>query len=238
MTRPFSVPDLESLSELARAFAKAYPALAPRLAETSFDPDVERLLEAFAHLTEHVRKLVDDSAPVAAQFFADLLAPELARPFPAATILEFSPSPLGVRRFVPEGAEVESAPIDGTPCRFRAWSAFAILPWSVDDARVTWSPTEGQSLEVSFSAANDGFSLGNTLDSLFPLRLHWGGDSRAAMTLLLFLRCHLVAIELRVGESDSWLPLGSQVMPWGFSSEESLLPREPFEHPGLRLLRE
>ena len=236
MVRAFS-PDLEALSELAASFARAYPALAPRLAEPSADPDVERLLDAFSYLTEQVHRLLDAGAPAAAQFFADMLAPELARPFPAATILELTPPQKGGRMTIAPGMEVASVPVDGTPCRFRAWSAFDVVPWSIEDARIGWSTSEGQSLDLTLLASNESASPAGLLASLFPLRVHLGGDSRAALTLLLYLRCHLTDIELRV---DGGLPrsLGSSVRPWGLLAEHALLPPEPFEHPGLRLLRE
>jgi type VI secretion system protein ImpG len=238
MARAFS-PDLDALSELAASFARAYPALAPRLAEKSADPDVERLLDAFSYLTERIHQLLDAGSPTAAQFFADMLAPELARPFPAATIVELAPPKQGGRIAVPPGAEFESIPVDGTPCRFRAWSAFEIVPWSVEDARVAWSPEAGQSLDLVLRASNESASPGGLLASLFPLRLHLGGDSRAALTLLLFLRCHLTDIELRIGgEGGTTRSLGKSVRPWGLLAEQALLPPEPFEHPGLRLLRE
>jgi len=238
MARGFS-PDLEALSELAASFARAYPALAPTLAESSADPDVERLLDAFSYLTEQVHRLLDAGAPVAAQFFADMLAPELARPFPAATILEVSPPKQGGRITVPPGVEVESVPVDGTPCRFRTWSAFDVVPWSIEDARIGWSASEGQSLDLTLLASNENASPDGLLASLFPLRLHLGGDSRAALTLLLYLRCHLVDVELRF-DGDGGLPrsLGKSVRPWGLLAEQALLPPEPFEHPGLRLVRE
>lgn len=229
MPRAFS-PDLDALSELAASFARAYPALAPRLAERSADPDVERLLEAFTYLTERIHEIVDSGSPTAAQVFGDLLSPELARPFPCATVVEIA-APRTDRITVPAGAEFDSIPIDGTRCRFRAWSSFDLVPWVLDDARIAWSTAEGQSINLSLRSTG-GFGL----SSLFPLRLHLSGDSRAALTLLLFLRCHLAEIALVVG--DKTFPLGKAIRAWGLRADEALLPPEPFEHPGLRLLRE
>ena len=229
-------PDLEALNDLAVRFARAYPALAPRLAESSGDPDVERLLDAFAYLTEQVHGLLDAAAPAAAQYFAELLTPELSRPFPAASILELAPPKRGGRTSIVPGMEVESIPLDGTACRFRAWSAFDHVPWTIDDARIGWSAAEGQSLDLTLLPSNDGAFPDGLLASLFPLRVHLAGDSRAASTLLLYLRTHLTDIELRVGD-ESW-SLGKATRSWGLRADEALLPPEAFEHPGLRLVRE
>jgi|GEM_PF-312619 len=235
MPGPFS-PDLRALSELAASFARAYPALAPRLAEVSADPDVERLLEAFTYLTERVHRLIDAGSPAAVHHFASLLTPELARPFPSATVLELSP-PRERRIHVPAGAEFDSRPVDGTPCRFRAWSPFDLTPWSVEDARVVWSSSEGQALEISLRAA--ARSVEGLTASPFPLRVHLGGDAATAQTLLLFLRTHLVEVQAwPVGAPSSAVTIARRVTPWGLSTDQPLLPPEPFEHPGLRLLRE
>jgi type VI secretion system protein ImpG len=236
MARAFQ-PDLESLSKLAQSFARLFPAVAPRLAERSADPDVERLVEAFAYLTERVHVLLDGTAPTAAQFFTELLLPELSRPFPAATVLEVA-APRGARVAVAEGAEFDSVPVDGSPCRFRAWSAFDLVPWSVEDARVAWSAAEGQTLEVTLRSS-DANAAAMALASLFPLRLHFTGDARTALTLLLFMRCHLASAELRVvAPEETSVPLSKSVRPWGLRADEALLPPEPFEHSGIRLLRE
>jgi len=236
MFRP-SPADLASLSELARAFARAYPSLAPHLSEPSRDPDVERLLDAFSSLTEHVHRLVDEGAPRAAQVFADLLAPELTRPFPASTIVAFDPPREGGRVQVQAGAEVESVPVDGTPCRFTAWSAFDVVPWALARARTAWNRDEGQTLSLSLEATS--VAPEGLVASLLPLRLHLSRDTHAGRTLLLFLRCHLSAVELRIGgEGGRCIALGGTVRPWGLLSHEALLPPEAYEHPGLRLLRE
>ena len=238
MARSFH-PDLDALSELAKAFSRAYPALAPRLAERSADPDVERLIDAFSYLTEHVHRVVDESAPVAGQFFGDLVAPELSRPFPAATIVELAPPKEGGRSTFEAGCEMESIAVEGTHCPFRAWSSFEVVPWSVEDARIAWSPSEGQSLELDLTASNETAFRDEVVGSLFPLRAHLAGDSRAAMSLSLFLRCHLRQVELRIGgDENDWIPLGATVNPWGLATEHALLPPEPHEHPGFRLLRE
>lgn len=232
-------PDLAALADLARSFARAYPALAPRLSEASADPDVERLLDAFAYLTEHVHRVLDEGAPAAAQLFGDVLSPELDRPFPASAIVELSAPRFGGRVTVGAGAEMESAPIDGTRCRFRAWSSFDVVPWSVERAEVVWSPRDGHVLELALEASTSSGYPADWLASLLPLRLYLSADSQAARTLLLYLNCHLESIELAAsGGEGASLGLGNRVRPWGLASHEALLPPEPFEHPGIRLLRE
>ncbi|MCL2778305.1 MAG: type VI secretion system baseplate subunit TssF [Polyangiaceae bacterium] len=225
---------LQSIENLAESFARAYPALAPHLSERSSDPDVEHLLEAFALLSHRIHRIIDGSSSASAVSFGELLSPELVRPFPAATILEIeAPSK---RISVPEGAEFDSLPVEGTHCRFRASAKFALTPWTVENAIVNWSPNSGQTLNITLRISTQK-APENLFASLFPLRLHLTGDSRVARTLVLFLRHHLQQIELEIGKTVVAIRKES-LRAWGLAPEEALLPCEPFEHHGLRLLRE
>ena len=109
------------------------------LAERSGDPDVERLLEGVAFLTGRVRQKLDDELPQAIQGIAQLLFPDLVRPMPAAAILELVPLPtvLRERLVVPAGTEFASVKVDGTPCIFRSSTDCELMPWVIDDVRVT-----------------------------------------------------------------------------------------------------
>ncbi|MCL2725581.1 MAG: type VI secretion system baseplate subunit TssF [Polyangiaceae bacterium] len=227
--------NLQTLEDLAESFARAFPALAPRLAERSEDPDVEHLLEAFSFLADRVHHIIDGGSSRTALSFGELLSPELARPFPAATILELAPP--RERILVPEGAEFDSLSVEGTRCRFRASAAFDLVPWQIENVSVNWSGSRGQTLDLRLRTSGQEAPESGVLASLFPLRLHLAGDSRAALTLLLFLRHHLQDAELEIGKSVVSFRKES-VRAWGLAPDETLLPCEPFEHHGLRLLRE
>ena len=219
-----------ALSELAASFARAYPALAPRLAEASSDPDVERLLEAFTYLTERVHRLIDAGSPAAAQYFADLLAPELSRPFPSATILAVTATRPAFSR--PRGCRVRHS----LACRRHAVplscvvSVRSSLP-ACGDARIVWSAAEGQAWELS--AAIVGRPSEGRVASLFPLRLHLGGDARIASTLLLFFRTHLVDVRASlVGSPATAVTIAKRVRPWGLAADEPLLRQSHSSIPG------
>ena len=224
---------------LAGAFARAYPAIADRLAEQGTDPDVARLVDGFEYLTARVERVLDATSARAATHFAELLAPEILRPFPSATVLELSPATAGararVRVEVPAGAEFDSVDVGGARCRFRANSAFAIVPWRVDAVRAGWDAERGASLAVTLVVADLPAPL--AVQSLFPLRLHVSGEPHAASAILLFFQQHLEDVELDLGTGTRSLGKAS-LRPWGLATDEALLPREPLEHPGIRLLRE
>jgi type VI secretion system protein ImpG len=219
----------------AEAFARAYPALADRLAQPSRDPELERLVEGFSTLAQRVERVIEATSLRAVASFAEVLAHEVLRPFPSASILELTPlaSHRPARASVAAGAEFESVPVEGTRCRFRAHAPFTLVPWRVTEAKLAWSASDGQSLEVG--VAPIGMALAGEWP--LPLCLHFAGEPRHAFQLLAWIHQHLVGVELDV--NGRVLPLGRDaVRPWGLRREEALLPVEPLEHPGLRLLRE
>ncbi len=232
-SRAASRPDLSALAELAASFARAYPTLATRLASPSADPDVERLLEAFADLAERVHRGLDADATRTAQFFSELSMPELARPLPSATVVEVTTT--GHERVaISGGCEFESIPMDGTRCRFRAACSFDVVPWTLEQAEITWSADAGQELVLWLRSTAPA-----ALSSFLPLRLYLAGDPRVARSLLLYLRCHLAGTELRARrDPELRLDLGTAVRPWGLTASDALLPAETDEHPGYRLIRE
>ncbi|MEQ9323904.1 MAG: type VI secretion system baseplate subunit TssF, partial [Polyangiaceae bacterium] len=130
--------ELTYLRELGQEFASAYPAIAPMLAETGGDPDVERLLEGVAFLTGKLRQKIDDELPEVIHSVAALLFPHYVRQIPATSIVEFAPLPNVVREkvLVARGAEVGSVPVEGVSCRFRTTQDVELLPLSVEDVRL------------------------------------------------------------------------------------------------------
>ncbi|WP_394832187.1 type VI secretion system baseplate subunit TssF [Pendulispora rubella] len=267
MSHDFS-RELEAIASLSKAFAAAHPALAPGLAAPSDDPDVERLIDGFQYLVQQVEELIDSAAKRAADPFAEILSPELLRPFPCAAILEMAAADRPTD--VPAGTEFLSIPVEGVRCPFRAFAASRVVPWEVADAKLVWgqerpgtaapsrqdqpgTPSQarqdhpgtasqarpgGQSLRVVFRRRTQ--TPHETLASLFPLRLHLAGEPRSSFGLLLALST-VESIEITAGESPQSPSLrlpGTALRMWGVDADEALLPPEPWEHAGFRLVRE
>src|SRR5512140_2711483 len=83
--------ELQFLRGMGKEFAAAYPSVAGLLAERGGDPDVERLLEGFAFLAARIRERLDDAVPELVHQLAEILVPQLVRPIPSATVVEFLP---------------------------------------------------------------------------------------------------------------------------------------------------
>lgn len=212
--------------DAAEAFAKAHPATADRLTQKGVDPDVERLVEGFAYLATKIESVLDSTAEDAALHSTELLAPELLRPFPSATIVEVSPGDAPIAD-VAAGAEFASVTVDGSRVRFVAHAPFTLSSRRVEGVKLGWSKKhETQTLDVVLSETRFSPRREN-------LRLHISSELQTSLSLIAWLDQHLDGIE--IGETEL---SPSAVRLWGLRPEEALLPSEPLEHPGYRLLRE
>src|SRR5579862_2635998 len=117
--------DVRDLMASAERFGAGLPALAGALAQPTTDAPLERVREGLFYLgaacTDRVRELEAEGQ----RALADVVAPDLLRPFPAATILEFSVEKAARR--VPAGAEVMTS--GPRPCRFRTIGELRVAPW-------------------------------------------------------------------------------------------------------------
>lgn len=232
--------ELNYLREMGREFSNAYPALAPMLADRGGDPDVERLLEGFAFLTGRVREKLDDELPELMSTVSQLLFPQLIRPLPATSILEFQPLLSAVRdkRVVPRGTEVESVAIDGTRCRFRTTSDCSVAPLQLSKVTLQDASAGKQELRIELQVLQPG-----DLAQHLPKRLsfHLAGEPRDGLALLAHLAENVeevVVFDLAKGVDSGVVLPARSFRPCGFDDDEALLPRIETAFPGFRLLQE
>lgn len=83
--------ELDYLRQLGKLLAQEKPYLARFLAEKEGDPDVERLLEAFAFLSGGLRQKLEDEFPEFTHGLINMLWPNYLRPVPAMTVIEYQP---------------------------------------------------------------------------------------------------------------------------------------------------
>ena len=144
--------ELSFLRELGPEFAKAYPTLAPFLAEPGSDPYVERLFEGVAFLTGRIRQKLDDELPELTHTLTGLLWPHYLRPIPAFTMMEFQPLPQMLREpaLIPRGTTVDSVPVEGTVCHFRTCYDVQMLPLKLVDVQIETPIADPMRLRVGF----------------------------------------------------------------------------------------
>ena len=83
--------ELDYLRQLGKLLAEDKPYLARFLAEKEGDPDVERLLEAFAFLSGGLRQKLEDEFPEFTHGIIRMLWPNYLRPIPSMTVVEYKP---------------------------------------------------------------------------------------------------------------------------------------------------
>lgn len=240
MFNKYYADELAFLREMGREFSQAHPDAAHFLAEAGSDPDVERLLEGFAFLTGRLRQKLDDELPEITHSLMSLLWPHYLRPIPSMTMLQFNPKRQKVlgRQTIPAGTEVDSVPVEGTPCRFGTCCEVDMYPLDLD--RVDFN------LSAAPPSMTFGFRLwdGAVISAmgLERLRFHLHGDPSATQLLYLWLQRHLKSIKVRAFDetgTERAYPLSQDALkPAGFEEEDSLLPYPGFSFPGFRLLQE
>ncbi len=83
--------ELDYLRQLGKLLAQEKPYLARFLAEKEGDPDVERLMEAFAFLSGGLRQKLEDEFPEFTHGLINMLWPNYLRPVPAMAVIEYRP---------------------------------------------------------------------------------------------------------------------------------------------------
>lgn len=131
--------ELRYLHELGNDFAQDNPQLARLLGKGGSDPDVERLMEAFAFLTAKLRLKLEDDLPELTHPMLQLLWPNYLRPLPSATIIQFTPRKQALSQSQPiaKGSRLFSSPVDGVPCEFRTCTAVDIHPFEIESVSAT-----------------------------------------------------------------------------------------------------
>ncbi|MGR3889900.1 type VI secretion system baseplate subunit TssF [Pseudomonas sp. 1152_12] len=239
--------ELSALRQLGQRFSARNPALAPFLAQTGQDPDVERLLEGFAFLTGRLRQKLDDELPELTHSLMHLLWPNYMRPMPAFSILQFDPlKRAGPTVRVARDTAVESIAIQGERCRFRTCYTTDVMPLRLSGLEYR-SQGESAWLDLRLNMSGEGNFSELAFDSL---RLHMAGDRYISQGLYLSLLRHLDGIHLLLldhagspvngadGQPATLRLRANQVQPVGFSEEQALIPYPHNTFRGYRHLQE
>src|SRR5438477_12011607 len=135
--------ELDYLRKSAAQFAEKHPKVASRLVlepTKCEDPHVERLLEAFAFLAARVHLKLEDEFPEITEALLSVVYPQLVRPIPSMSVVEFQLDPekgklasgLGIDR----NSQLYSKSIRGVPCTFRTCYETMLWPIAVTAAEL------------------------------------------------------------------------------------------------------
>lgn len=246
--------ELTYLRFLGAEFAQKYPKVASRLlleAGKCEDPHVERLLEGFAFLAARIYTKIDDEFPAIVESLLSILYPYYLRPIPSASVVQFHLDPEQGKLMsgldVPKDALLYSAPVSGTPCKFRTCYDTTIWPVVVKSAdwrspeRITPSVVLHGAVAVIRVELNCFADVSFSQLKMEKLRFFLQGDG-ALVTSLIELLCNncmqVVARDLSApGTKSVTLPKGS-IRHVGFAQDEGLIPFPRRSFWGYRLLQE
>ena len=247
--------ELDYLRKAAVQFADRNPKVASRLVlepAKCEDPHVERLLEAFAFLAARVHLKIDDEFPEISEALLTVVYPQLVRPIPSMSIVEFQPDPekgkLTTAFPIPRNSVLHSRPVAGVPCTFRTCYHTTLFPLSVTAAE--WrAPSRLQpAVKVSDSAAAIRVELRCPPDlnlrelKIDKVRFYLDGEGGLINTLYETLFSRLNRILVRDPNPASKVPPvtlpASALQPVGFNENEGMLPYSNRSFVGHRLLME
>jgi type VI secretion system protein ImpG len=251
---PYYDLELGFIRRMGAEFARANPKIAGRLrwaGDSSEDPHVSRLIEAFAFLNARTRHKIEDDFPEVSQALLGVLYPNYLSPLPSAAIAQFqidrSQRELAGGYRIPRGSAVETEPIDGQPCRFR--TAYDLQLWPVKVTAATYQSQPIAAPRIPLATAAEAV-VRLKLQTLSPklrfhhlplgrLRFYLHGSGRFIHDLyeLLFNDARGIALAFGSHEPQT-LVLSEPLQPVGFSAEEGLYEYSPRSFLGYRLLSE
>jgi type VI secretion system protein ImpG len=235
---PFYEDELSYLRDMGREFARANPRLVTFLGQEAKDPDVERLLEAFAFLVARLRQRLEDEMPELVHGMLRLIWPHYLRPVPPMTVIEFNATgSAATDTRIEAGTKVLSRMIEDTQCEFRTCYPTTILPLSVRGVEFENRSTSAK-MTVRLSALSRGGMValaGNRLRFFFNTER----EPHVGRALLTWLLRHVRQIRVSTGEGSREFTLGQEAIhPLGFGDEDGVIPYPPRSYVGFRLLQE
>lgn len=247
--------ELDYLRKSAAQFAEKYPKVASRLAlepTKCEDPHVERLLESFAFLAARIHLKMDDEFPEISEGILNVVYPQLTRPLPSMSVVEFQLDPekgkLTSGMKIDRGALLYSKPISGVPCTFR--TSYDTTLWPITVSAVEFSAPSrlkpavktndsAWAVRVELTCAKDVNFSSLKLDQL---RFYLDGESGLINNLyeLLFSRLNRIVIrDLSAGSNATPITLpASSLKPVGFEPDEGMMSYPSSTFSGHRLLME
>ncbi len=231
---PYYERELVMLRRHAGQFAARYPKVAAQLQldeGQGADPQTERLIQSVALLAARVAMRIDDGHAHVTQALLELLLPHYLRPFPSCAVAQWVAGAAA-----PRGAELESAPVDGVPCKFRTVFPVGSAPAQVRSARFDALIAAPPAVALPPDACA-GLRIELQAPGADTVRLYIDGEAPLCAALRDAL-C-MQAVRAWVEHGGAWLALARvPLAPAGFADDEALLPADGRSHPAQRLLAE
>lgn len=254
---PYYERELIFIRQLAKEFAKQYPAAAGRLMleeNRSVDPHIERLIESFALLAGRIQHKLDDEFPELTDALLSVLYPHYLAPIPSMSIVEFNldygRAQLPNGFFIDRNSKMHTQAINDVACKFRTCYPVTLWPVELTSAKLMPPPFPPgfrppprtvAALRLQLECQGE---LKLPQLSLDKLRFYLNGDNQLTATLYEVLFNHTIQVMFRPldKENAQTAPLvltpEECLFPVGFRRDEGMLPYPPQSFTGYRLLTE
>src|SRR5262249_23877552 len=220
--------------------------------DSSEDPHVERLIEAFAYLNARTRRKLEDDFPEITEALLGVLYPHYQLPIPSLAIVQFDlaqeQNGLTAGATLPRHTQLETEPIQGLPCHFRTCYPVPLHPIELRHASLSRPPFAAPSApQLAQAAAVLRLVLGcrdaavNFADlTAQSLRFFLKGQPQHVYRLYELLFNHALGVALASGADDPAPVLldKERLRPVGLERDEGLLPYTARSFVGYRLLTE
>lgn len=205
---------LEILHTHAKLFSQRYPALAPMLAESGSDPDVERLLEGTAYLSARIQQRLENGVPELIQSLLRLTFPDVLNPIPSTTLIQFKTnSGFTTPSKVPAGTSINSIMVGGTSCVYNTEFDLNLLPLEVKCLGIQQTENNQAKIVVKVDSLAKNFQNFFNDKNDYSLRLHCGGDYFQAVARFQTILENTEYIELyqNAGQQKKILPINKHL---------------------------
>jgi type VI secretion system protein ImpG len=246
--------ELDYVRKMAMQFAEKNPKVAARLVlepTKCEDPHVERLIEAFAFLAARVHLKIEDDFPEISEALLTVIYPQLIRPIPSMSIVEFQPDPekgkMTTGMPIPRNTAIYSRPVGGVPCTFRTCYETTLWPLTVTAGEWRVPSRLQPAVKASDSSGAVRVEVRCPADVSFKelkidrLRFYLDGEGGLINTLYELLFSKLNRILVRDPSNPKITPITlppSALKAVGFSDDESMVPYGRQSFAGHRLLME
>lgn len=235
MTDKYYENELSHLRELAVEFAQAHPALAPMLAASGSDPDVERLLEGTAFLTGMVNKKIEDDFPEIVHGLVQLIFPHYLRAIPSTTIVRFTPRKSLMESVkINKGSQLASIPVEGISCTFSTSYDVELHPLAIRDITFVKGAVKSGVLKIALELDRMNVS---ELD-ISSLRFHIKGRRTISTQRYKAIFNGIRSITFKADGGASATIGAEYLQEVGFREDQALLPYPSVSFQGYRFLQE
>lgn len=165
--------EINLLREVGKEYSKKQPLVASYLAETSKDPDTERLIEATAFLNANLKKELDDSYDIFSYELIDIIYPDVVKSKPSVSIMQIRPNlDLSERLLVKEGSYFKSKKTHNIACKFKSTWDMDVYPIALANTEFSENLDGSSWLKLDFTSSMNVDSLEmDTLDFFINMPL-------------------------------------------------------------------